>query len=116
MEIIESDGSNDDDELNQHHSSINIFLFSCTNSIRSAQNSKYTDIDSNNNISNMRINRIEIGYRKKRNNNYGDETIFSTEDLAISQPTPAEKAPEQATQSYFDKVSIIPSDKAKIAI
>ncbi|VDM94566.1 unnamed protein product [Onchocerca ochengi] len=52
---------------------------------------------------------VEIGYRKKRNNNYGDETIFSTEDLAISQPTPAEKAPEQATQSYFDKVSIIPS-------
>ncbi|OZC06371.1 hypothetical protein X798_06638 [Onchocerca flexuosa] len=50
-----------------------------------------------------------IGYRKKRNNSYGDEAISSTEDLAISQSTPVEQAPEQATQSYTDKASIIPS-------
>lgn len=44
-----------------------------------------------------------VGYRKKRNNIYGDEAIFPTEDLAISQPTPV----EQATQSYADEASII---------
>ncbi|VDK75900.1 unnamed protein product [Onchocerca ochengi] len=98
---------------------------------RLAQNLEYTDIDSNVNISNMRINRNifvhntyhkaiaqalamaipvkqhaaqasqfypistvvgSVGYRKKRNNIYGDEAIFPTEDLAISQPTPVEQA------------------------
>ncbi|VDO38603.1 unnamed protein product [Onchocerca flexuosa] len=50
-----------------------------------------------------------IGYRKKRNNSYGDEAIFPTEDLAISQPTPVEHAPEHAAQSYADEASITPS-------
>uniref|UniRef100_A0A1I7VRZ5 Uncharacterized protein n=1 Tax=Loa loa TaxID=7209 RepID=A0A1I7VRZ5_LOALO len=41
-----------------------------------------------------------IGYRKKRNNAYGDEAISPTTDLTLSKPAPAEQAPTQVGQSY----------------
>nr|CRZ24377.1 Bm4912 [Brugia malayi] len=46
------------------------------------------------------------GYRKKRNNAYGDEAVPPTAGLTLPMPAPAEQAPAQAGQPY---AAIVPA-------
>lgn len=49
------------------------------------------------------------GYRKKRNNAYGDEVVLPATNFAISMRTPAEEAPAQADQSYAAVAPVVSS-------
>lgn len=49
------------------------------------------------------------GYRKKRNNAYGDEAIRPETNLPVSMATPVEQAPAQADQSYAAIAAVVSS-------
>ncbi|VDK74351.1 unnamed protein product [Litomosoides sigmodontis] len=49
------------------------------------------------------------GYRKKRNNAYGDEVVLPPTDLAISMRTPVEHPPARADQSYAAAATVVSS-------